>query len=399
MRDKIKQLKESRATVWSEAEAFLAEDRAEGFSAEDQTKWEAYQAELEARGREIEAAERLYNEAVATATVVDGDEGRGSDAHSDEARSEAFRDYLLNGERMSDSSRAILRTQDTLQNAQGGYTVTPTFLSKITETMQAFGGAVPLTNQISTDNGSELIWLTSSNNTAAAKGSIITEGATVKDGAEVSFGRATLGAYMYESGEVSVSYQLLQDSNIDIVAYLATQLGRRLARIKNEHVTSGTGTDQPDGIITGAVTGVTTEAGATAPTIDDMLALIHSVDPAYRGSAGRFMFNDATLLALRTLKDADGRPMWEPSVQVGEPDRYLGVPYAINQDMGNFGTAGEVPIAYGDFNAGYVTRTVNGISVVSHDLNVRKLQKSWFAISRWDGTKDDTSAYKVMVVG
>ena len=58
--------------------------------------------------------------------------------------------------------------------------------------------------------------------------------------------------------------------------------------------------------------------------------------------------NDATVAALRKLKDGNGQYLWQPSVQAGEPDKLLGYdietsPYAPTI------AAGALAIAFGDF--------------------------------------------------
>ncbi|WP_159300798.1 phage major capsid protein, partial [Klebsiella pneumoniae] len=86
-------------------------------------------------------------------------------------------------------------------------------------------------------------------------------------------------------------------------------------------------------IVTCAGTGVTS-ASATVITADEVLGLIHSLNPAYRamGSVG-FMMHDTALLYVRKLKDANGAYLWMPGLQAGVPDQLLGYPVSINQSM------------------------------------------------------------------
>src|SRR5690606_39002505 len=109
-------------------------------------------------------------------------------------------------------------------------------------------------------------------------------------------------AFKYSSKPVLVSAELLQDSAFDLNQILADMLGERLGRILNEHFTTGTGTGQPNGIVTAAATGVTGGVSATpAITGDNLIDLVHSVDPAYRTGA-RFMMADSTIALVRKLK-------------------------------------------------------------------------------------------------
>ena len=84
------------------------------------------------------------------------------------------------------------------------------------------------------------------------------------------------------------------------------------ARIHNQHFTTGTGSAQPQGIVTGATSGVTA-AGVAAITADELIDLQHSIDPAYRNERSKFMLSDTALKGLRKLKDTgSGEYMFQP---------------------------------------------------------------------------------------
>jgi HK97 family phage major capsid protein len=60
--------------------------------------------------------------------------------------------------------------------------------------------------------------------------------------------------------------------------------------------------------------------------------------------------NGTTLGNVRTLKDGDGRYLWQPSFQVGQPATILGRPVVEAKDMPDI-AANAFPILYGDFSA------------------------------------------------
>ena len=78
---------------------------------------------------------------------------------------------------------------------------------------------------------------------------------------------------------------------------------------------------EPQGVVTGSTLGKTA-AGVATITADELIDLFHSIDPAYRQSPRfRWMFNDATLKAIRKLKDGDGNYLWtKGDVQMGLPN-------------------------------------------------------------------------------
>jgi HK97 family phage major capsid protein len=125
-----------------------------------------------------------------------------------------------------------------------------------------------------------------------------------------------------------------------------------------------------------------------AVTADEVIALVHSVDPAYRTNA-RFMFHDAQLAQLRLLKFSIGSDqvayMWQPSLQAGNPDRLLGYPYTVNQSMTSVLTVNEKAILFGDFSK-YVIRDVAEIRLRRlEELYAGTDQVGFIAFMRSDG--------------
>jgi len=166
--------------------------------------------------------------------------------------------------------------------------------------------------------------------------------------------------FKYSSKSIALPFELLQDSMFNIEGYISNLLQLRKGRIHNRHHTVGTGTNQPRGIVTAAAAG---KVGATGQTVtvtyDDLVDLEHSVDPYYR-SAGKWMMHDDTLRALRKLKDGNGRPIFVPGYEQGNPggapDRLLGREIVINQHMPVM-AANAKSILFGDFSK-YLIRDV-----------------------------------------
>jgi HK97 family phage major capsid protein len=286
-----------------------------------------------------------------------------------------------------------LRAQGVATGAAGGYLVPPAFRAKMVEAQRFFSSMRDVAEVITTETGATLPWPTADD--TANVGAILGENTQVTE-QDVTLGQADIGAYTYTSKLVRVSLQLLNDAAFDFETWLAAKLGQRIGRAQNAHFTTGTGTAQPEGVQTNAVIGKTGASGqTTSVTYDDLIDLIHSVDPAYRNSGrARFMLNDATLAAARKLKDAQGRPLWEPSVQVGVPDGLLGYGYTINQDMPAM-AAGVKSILFGDFAAGYLIRDVQDVQLLRlSERYADYLQVGFLAFARTDGTPQDTAAYR-----
>lgn len=202
-----------------------------------------------------------------------------------------------------------------------------------------------------------------------------------------------LNAYKYTSKSVKVSSELLQDSAFDLAGVLARILGERLGRGTDAAYTTGTGSSQPNGIVTASTMGKTT-AGATAITSDEVIDLVHSVDVAYRQGAA-FMMKDSTYAYLRKIKSAvDGRYMWEPNYQVSGPDRLLGYPVWINNSMAAIASTAKT-VLFGLLSK-YIIRDVGAI-------RMRRLveryadydQEAFVAFLRTDGDLLDAGTHPV----
>lgn len=244
---------------------------------------------------------------------------------------------------------------------EGQETIPEGFVARLERAMLAFGGMLQVADVMNTASGNDLPWPTA--NDTSNKGVLLAEATTIGPSVDPTFGAVTLEAFKYSSQPVLVSAEILQDSAFDLNDILASMLGERLGRILNEHFTTGTGTGQPRGIVTAAPAGVTASLAGppviTAMTGDMLIDLVHSVDPSYRAGA-RFMLADGTIASLRKLKDGDNQYLWQPGLQQGVPDRLIGYPITINQDMDTTFTAGSFPVLFGDLSK-YKVRQVRGI--------------------------------------
>jgi HK97 family phage major capsid protein len=231
-------------------------------------------------------------------------------------------------------------------------------------------------------------------------GAILGQNATAAR-VDTTFGNVALDVYKYSSNDIALPFELLQDSFIDIEAYIQGLLAIRLGRIQNTHFTVGTGTAQPRGLVTGAAAGRTGIVGQTTTVLyDDLVLLEHSIDPAYRGAAGvGYMMNDASLSVIRRLKDTQGRPIFVPGYETGNPggapDRLMGRPITINQDVAVM-AANAKSILFGDFSK-YVIRDVMDLTLfrMTDSAFTRNGQVGFLAMQRVGGNLIDISGASV----
>lgn len=411
-----KELREKRAGIWAQAQEFNTRHAAgEELSAEDQAAWTRALDEVDSLGREIENLERSSSlestfEAIDHDTVVRNANDEPANASDESKYRKAFDRFIRHG--MSDldvEERQLLRANfvDSETRAQssgtgntGGYSVPEGFWAKVTETMALYGGIIEAGAEVvTTESGNPLPWPTVDD--TSNTGALLAENAQIS-AQDIAFGQKTLGAYTYTSKLILASIQFLQDTGIDAEGFIAKKAGERLGRIYNAQYTTGTGSAQPQGLVAAASTGKTT-AGATAITYNEIVDLVHSVDAAYRSDNAVFMMHDLILAYVRKIRDDSGgsglgRPIWEPSVQVGVPDALLGYKVVVNNSMASTVATTNKTMAFGSVHSGFVVRNVAGGQLMRlEERYADYLQVGFFAFGRTDSLLQDASAVKLLV--
>lgn len=367
MTARAKELRASRAKLVADARTIL--DKANP-TAEDNLKFDELMGEADKLKAQIDRIERADDADRELNTRVENrarNAGMSADEvrENDEAVDRAYNRFLRMGVgRLTPEEHELLAgRQQTIQNAfgegsgaAGGYTVPTGFYKKLTDAQLAYGGMLEVATVIDTDSGNQLPMPT--DNDTTNKGVILGEAVQAADDNSTPFGSVNLNAYMFNSKVIKVSLQLLQDSAFDLEEWIKAKAAIRNARAMNDYFTTGTGSSQPSGVVTGATSGKVGTTGQTGSVIyADLVDLYHSVDPSYRANA-RFMMHDASLKVIKKLLDGYGRPLWLPGVAVKEPDTILGKPYSINQSMATM-AANAKSILFGDFSS-YMIRRVNG---------------------------------------
>lgn len=353
--------------------------------------------------------ERAAEERARLRPVPGGGEGRGQDNGEEVTYRSAFHRYVqVAGDMsaLSDEERAALRAgvapnearaQVTGTGSAGGYTVPTELSNQIIISMKAWG---PMYDEdictVMNTTGGNPIDIPTVDDTSVPVAQHTEAGAVTDDGgSDATFGKKTLNAYAYDTEWVKFSWELAQDSIFNFETLLGDLLGQRLGRRANTELTVGDGVDDPNGIVTASSLGKTATATA-AITYDEVIDLVHSVDPAYRASPKtRFMFNDSTLGTLRKLKDSEGRYIWSAGdVQNGVPGSILGYRYSINQAMDSLAAAKRVML-FGDFGK-YFVRKVGGIVMfVARERFAPDI--GLLGLIRLDGELGDTAAVKHLI--
>ena len=160
-----------------------------------------------------------------------------------------------------------------------------------------------------------------------------------------TFGLITLSAYKL-SRILKVSEEILEDVTFDLEGHLVASFARAIAVPEEAAMIAGDGVDKPTGVLVSASVGVTA-ASTSVITADELIDLYYSLKRVYRDKAV-WLLNDATVKAVRKLKDTDGGYLWSKGL-ASEPDTILGRPIKPADGVPTF-AAGASVIAFGDFS-------------------------------------------------
>jgi HK97 family phage major capsid protein len=356
MPESIQQKRERRNELARETRNLLDKNTGAEWGAEQQAKYDANIAEIEAIDGEIARHQKLLDLQAEKEFEGLGVRER-DDIEANPARS-LFNKWLRGGDKALNAEEwaTIRNTMSTTTDSEGGYTVPEEWATSVLEALKAFGGMRAVATIIQTENGQKINYPTSDG--TAEEGEIVAQNASATD-ADPSFGTKNLDVYKFSSKVITVPIELIQDSAVNVEQFVRGRIETRLGRITNRLYTTGTGVSQPTGIVTAAPLGKAGATSATAViTYEDLLDLEHSVDPAYRAMNPRWMMNDAMLKLIRGLKDTDGRPLYLPSydagIRGGVPEELMGKPIQINQHVAE-PAPGAKSILFGDFT-NYIIR-------------------------------------------
>lgn len=406
-----KTLREQMATLAMQARDKIAEisDVPEDRAAEIEREFDAMMAEHDKIGSRVEREERSAKALAALEApdlskrpAVEGRTAPATDTGVEMTYRHAFSELIAAGGEayVSPEVRAVLqeqRVQTAGTTTAGGFTVPVELAAFIEQAMIATGPMYDssLFTVINSTDGRTFNIPTVDDTASTAEAH--TEGGAVTDdgGKDVVFAQKVLSAYAFDSEWVRWSAELNADSIFNMESLLGELLGSRLGRIANSKLTTGSGSSDVEGIVTNSALGKTA-AGTAAITADEIIDLIHSVDPAYRASPNSaIMMNDSTLAAVRKLKDGDGNYLWQMgNYQAGVPQSILGYPVVVNQAMDSLATAKKVML-FGDMSKFYV-RKVGGPSLyVARERFAPDFGLLGFV--RFDGVLVNTAAIKHLI--
>ena len=368
MSEYLKSQSELRASLIKDIQTTLdvAEERG-GLDADAKSKIDALETDI-----------RSADEAIA---VFKRQEERKAEA------AEAARGFVPSGEARSevDVLRAIgrgeIREHTFEQRAlvTSSNTVPVSFYDQVFQVARLVGPMLDTSEIFNTTSGENITVPTM---TAYSTAALTAEGSAIAE-SDPTFSSITLGAYKY-SFLIGVSNELIADAGFNLESLLAEQAGNAIGYTVNGVLTTGDGSDKPNGIVTASGSGITGGTAVTgAFTADNLIDLIYSLDGAARRLPGvGFMANTSSLGAMRKLKDNSGQYLYQ--VGVGQPDSFAGFPIFENPAMAS-AALGAKSVVFGHLPS-YKVRMAGGLQVASStDYAFNKDQTFYRFLMRVDG--------------
>jgi HK97 family phage major capsid protein len=392
----IQALREQRNALAKEAKNQMANKGDQKWTAEDKAAFDTIADQIDALDGQIETTQRILDR---TAEERFDNLPQNQQGNPATANRTLFDKLLRNGPTaLTPAEHATIRnTMSTGTGNQGGYSVQTDVAMELITAIAGYRGIRDRASRIVTASGAPLGYPTSDG--TSEEGEIVAENGTAA-AADPTFGTVPLNTFKFGSKIITVPIELLQDSNIDVIALVNQRVRDRIGRIENKKFTIGTGSGEPYGITVAASVGKTGTTGQTTSVIyDDLVDLQESIDYAYdQGGNLGFMMSQAIRKVIRKIKDTAGRPIWTPSYDAGiagaKADQLLGADIQLNNNMPT-PAANAVSIAYGDLSR-YMVRDALEVTIFRFEDSVylSKGQIGFLAWARSGGNLLDTGAVK-----
>lgn len=389
MKEYIDRQVEQRQRAWEAAKALLDTAAAEkrDLTSEEEASYKKMNDELNERAARIEAlkadVEREAKIEAATRDIV-GQVRPTSKAVSTDA--EVLRS-MARGE-----TRSFTFEQRDVVKTSTGAPVPTSFYDQVILQARLVGPMLDTSTVLRTAGGENLqIPSQAGWSTAAITG----EGTAISESDPTFNSFITLGAYKY-SFLIQLSRELIEDSGVDILSFIATQTGNALGFKVNADLTTGDGSSKPKGVVAAAGSGVLGTVAGGLFTADNLIDLAYSLDGAARRLPGvGWMMNTNSLGAVRKLKDNAGNYIFSPALADGN-DQVLSYPVYENPAMASQASAAK-SVIFGHLPSYYV-RMAGGLRLDrSDDYAFNADLVTFRAAMRVDGNLPEVSHIKYFI--
>lgn len=337
----VQELIEKRAKAWEMAKEFVNthEDKNGNLTAEDAATYSRMESDIEELTNSIDRQQRAEKREQELSKPVNSpltgkpykDEPQGETKTG--CATNEYKNAMLTA--LRSNFRQVSNVLQEGVDADGGYLVPEEYDHRLIDVLSEENIVRKLATRINTSGEHKI-------NIAATKPAA----AWIEEGGALSFGDATFDQKILDAHKlhvaIKITEELLYDNAFGLENYIITEFGKALANAEEDAFLNGDGTGKPTGIFNQTKGGEYVGTLTAALKSDDLVDLVYKLKRPYRKNAS-FIMNDATLAQVRKLKDNNGQYLWQPSYQLGEPDKILG--YAVHTSA----FAPTDAIAFGDY--------------------------------------------------
>lgn len=332
----LKALIEKRNAIVEEMNEMFktAETEVRALTEDEQAKFEAKTAELKALDKTIEGAKDMRS---LDAMDVPAEERKAveKDEKVEDVEARAFETLIREN-----------RTGEMVKSDNGAVIPT-TIANRILDTVKQIAPLYNLATKFNVKGKLDF---------PVAKKAITTAYATeftALTSSNVGFDKRTLDGFLV--GALSkVSVSLINNSQFDIVSYVVNKVAESIALFLEKEIISGEGTTKMTGVLVDTLVKAVDTVGDT-PTADEFIAIQVAVPQQYQAGA-MWLVSNKTLLAMRQMKDENGRYFLQNDLTNGFGYTFLGKPVMVSDQMV------DTNVVYGDFS-GYFVNIHEGSSI------------------------------------
>jgi HK97 family phage major capsid protein len=210
-----------------------------------------------------------------------------------------------------------------------------------------------------------------------------------------------------------VSEWALQDIFFNVENWLVNDITDGMRKNLDAAIWNGDGSSKPTGLINQAPAATADHASplrnASAfeyvPVVDgspvgfgpdSCINLVYKLNRAYRPGAS-FGANTVTQGAMRKFKNADGDYLWQPSLQAGQPDRFLGYDIFTYEDMADPTTSNGFALGFGDWRRGYTLAYRRELAVTAEGITSPGYVK-FYVRRRYGGIVTNNDSLKLLKI-
>lgn len=183
---------------------------------------------------------------------------------------------------------------------------------------------------------------------------------------------------------IPATMDLIMNSAFDIERELQDDAGIGFAEGEGQGFTTGTGVKEPEGVTQNPTVISTVDTFSIGGT-DHAIAskFIEITGELKVGYNAVYNIHRRTLAKIRTLRDTQGRFLWQPGLNGPVGNTLNGFPYVLTPSMSPWDSIGGDAVIFGDWSRGYTIIDRVGMSVIRDNVTKKGQAIIEFTMHRW----------------